>query len=184
MRYSLPGNEIRIDSGLITRAIDGELSIMNIATPFRRMRVITLRKGESADAGPWMNRVTPAAKKYLLELGTISVQLSDDSEIELKIQDCKANGELPRYEMDEAEKVRREIQRTAERAAKDDERRAERNEKRGRQLVLTYDLPPERLGRLYEEKELDIEVNLIRNKATGGYGGCWIRRPFSPEGGH
>ena len=64
-----------------------------------------------------------------MELGAISVQLSDDSEIELRIQDCKANGELPRYEMNETEKIRREAQKTAERAAKDDERRTERNEK-------------------------------------------------------
>ena len=37
-----------------------------------------------------------------------------------------------------------------------------RESEKGRQLVLSYDLPPERLGLLLEEKELETEVNLIR----------------------
>ena len=42
---------------------------------------------------------------------------------------------------------------------------ASRQEERARQLILSYDLPPERLGRLLEEKELQQETELISKRA-------------------
>ena len=58
------------------------------------MRVAPLRKGATADTGPWMNRVTASAKAYLMELGTLCVQMEDDVELELIVQDCNDKGDV------------------------------------------------------------------------------------------
>ena len=172
VRYSLPGNETPIPSGMITRVCDGELTIMGISTPAKRMAVIPIRKGPRADLGPWMNMVTLEAKTYLLDLASICVQLESGEELELQIQDCQMNGERPAPSAEqtrerEEKRAERDAQRTAERRQEREEQRAA---ERARQIVISYDLPSERLGWLLEEKELEYETKLVQTRAAEVFG--------------
>ena len=174
VRYYLPGNETPIPSGLITRVCDGELTIVGISTPPKRMGVIPIRKGAQADLGPWMNVVTPEAKTYLLDLASIFVQLETGEELELKVQDCDAKGDIVRpaptadqTQAREAASEARAARQDAEWAAK---RQQQRKAERARQVIVSYDLPAERLGRLLEERELEDETKLVKDRAAEVFG--------------